>query len=122
MSFRLPQNLSTQLGVETGASVLDKEILAEKAASLGRAGRLVEKSLAELRSFQGQACDRPRLVQRAAEAVYSYFVQRELCGFISNDDPIEHYAIPREVLARLGAKCADAPPPPHGGGGKSPLV
>ena len=104
MSFRLPQNLSTQLSSETGASVLDREILAEKAASLGRAGRAVERALHELRTFQGSAKDRPRIVKLAADAVYAYLVQRELCGFLDHSDPVEHYAIPGEILARLGAR------------------
>ena len=104
MSLRLPQNLATELNAETGASVLDAEILAEKAAALGRAGRLAERRLCELAAFAGAGQERARLVQSAADAVHGYLVQRELCGLMRHDDVIDHYAIPREVLARVGSR------------------
>lgn len=104
MSLRLPQNLSTELNVETGASVLDAEILAEKAAALGRAGRRVQQRLEALAAFDGPADERLRLILSAADAVYGFFVQRELCGLIKHDDVVAHYGIPGEVLARVGAK------------------
>ena len=37
-------------------------------------------------------------------AVYAYFIQRELCGLRRHDEIIRDYAIPREVLVRLGAR------------------
>ena len=104
MSLRPPQNLSTEPNAESGASVLDAEILAEKAAALGRAGRLVERRLRELTAFAGAGQERARLVQSAADAVHGYLVQRELCGLFRHDDVIDHYTIPREVLARVGSK------------------
>ena len=47
---------------------------------------------------------RAALVRAAAEAVYAYFVQRELCGLRRHDDVIREYGIPREVLVQAGAK------------------
>ena len=44
------------------------------------------------------------LLKRAAEAVYAYFIQRELCGMRRHQDVIREYRIPNEVLVRLGAK------------------
>ena len=38
------------------------------------------------------------------EAVYAYFIQREVCGFRRHDEIIREFAIPQEVLARLGAR------------------
>jgi len=102
--FRTPRNLSTELNIQTGASVLDAEILAEKASSLGRAGQNVESTLRDLRELDATAPERPRAVKSAARAVYHYFIQRELCGFRSHADPIRQYGIPNEVLARLGAR------------------
>ena len=102
--LRTPRNLSTQLNIQTGASVLDAEILAEKASSLGRAGQNVEAALRGLRDLDATAPERPQAVKSAARAVYHYFIQRELCGFRSHTDPIRQYGIPNEVLARLGAK------------------
>jgi hypothetical protein len=89
---------------EDGFDALGYEILAEKAASLGRAGRRAESSLAKLRDHSGKGDERRVLVRDAAEAVYAYFIQRELCGFRRHDDIIREFAIPKEVLARLGAK------------------
>ncbi len=80
---------------------LDLEIAQEKAASLGRAGRKVEETLARLREGAGE---RNVLVCEAAEAVYAYFIQRELCGMRRHDAAIGHYGIPKAVLVRLGAK------------------
>jgi hypothetical protein len=104
MGFRLPQNFSSQLRNATAPSALELEIIGEKAASLGRAGRLVQQKLKVLHGLSAQDANRPAIVQSAADAVQSYFVQRELCGLINHDGPIEDYGIPPEVLARLGAK------------------
>jgi hypothetical protein len=89
---------------ESLSGLLDYEIAAEKAASLGRAGRRVEAALAGLRAFEGEAAERLPLVREAADAVYAYFIQRELCGMRRHHDAIREYAIPNEVLVRLGAK------------------
>ncbi|RST87988.1 hypothetical protein EJC49_02280 [Aquibium carbonis] len=100
MSLRLPD-------LKAQASVLDPlgvEILGEKAASLGRAGEKVERAIAALESHVGDHEARRRFVSQAADAVYAYFVQRELCGFRRHHDAIADYRIPREVLARLGAR------------------
>jgi hypothetical protein len=104
MSFRIPGLFSTQRAVETGMDLLDHEILAEKASALGDAGRKVEACMARLNAHQGDDAERTVLLKAAAEAVYAYFVQRELCGFRRHDDVIREYAIPRAVLVRLGAK------------------
>lgn len=104
MTFRLPQNLSTQLNYERGESVLNYEIMAEKAASLGRAGKIIETALARLQQFSGPPADRLALVHSAADAVHAFLIQRELCGMMNHDDAIAHYEVPREVLAKLGAK------------------
>jgi hypothetical protein len=103
MSLRPPRNLSTHLVVETGASVLDAEILAEKAAALGRAGEAVEKTLTALRDSDPQAAHRDLLLTAAADAVWAFFIQRELCGLRDQQQVIADYAIPGAVLARLGA-------------------
>ena len=86
-----------------GLNPLDYEIAAEKAASLGRAGERVERSLHLLREKGADAAERPLLLRDAAEAVYAYVIQRELCGLRRHQDVIREYAIPNEVLARLGA-------------------
>jgi hypothetical protein len=91
----------------TGASVLEHELLAEKAAALGRLGSGVEASLARLRDCDRAGADavvRRGLLAEAADAVWCFFVQRELCGLNDQSDVIAQYGIPREVLIRLGAR------------------
>ena len=75
-----------------------------KASALGRAGDKVEQTLAALKAHAGGQPERPVLVKEAAEAVYAYFIQREICGMRRHQDVIREYAIPNEVLVRLGAK------------------
>lgn len=43
------------------------------------------------------------LLKTAANAVWSYFVQRELCGMRDHRWVINDYGITDDVLARLGA-------------------
>ncbi len=91
---------------DAGLSVLQDELLAEKASSLGHHGRLVEKAMAALRAFDaapGDPEERKRLLRKAAREVWAFFVQRELCGFRDQKEVIREYGIPGEVLVRLGA-------------------
>ena len=104
-NLRLP--LGHRFSFETGADAIEAEIMAEKGASLGRAGQRVETTLAELKAFDandGAAGDRAALVKAAATAVWYYFIQREACGVRDQKPAIAHYGIPREVLMRLGAR------------------
>jgi hypothetical protein len=103
MSVRMPSNFGKSSAQETALDLLGHEILAEKAAALGRAGQQVEETLARLRD-NGDEQLRPRLLKDAAEAVQGYFIQRELCGLRKHDAVIRQYNIPKAVLARLGAK------------------
>ncbi|PDQ22148.1 hypothetical protein CN311_05335 [Mesorhizobium sanjuanii] len=102
MSLRPPSHLAGA-SAEAAFDALGHEILAEKAAALGRAGQRVEKTLARLRENGGDE-HRPQLLRDAAEAVHGYFIQRELCGLRKHDAVIREYNIPKAVLARLGAK------------------
>ena len=106
MSLRPPSQYSTTRTPGAGSAgdalgLLDHEVAAEKASSLGRAGEKVEKALASLRHAAPQ--ERSRALKAASAAVYAYFIQRELCGLKRHHDAIRDYAIPAEVLAGLGA-------------------
>ena len=111
MSLRPPSrySASTPAGGMAGTggeglfSPLDHEIAAEKAASLGRAGEKVERTLRGLRACPAGAPERGEQLKEATQAVYAYFIQRELCGLRRHNDAIRDFAIPSEVLARLGA-------------------
>ena len=104
MTFRMPQNLTSQLQTNTGASILEAEIFAEHAASLGHHGKLVEaavKAWEERGDVSGAEAE--RLLQAAADAVYNYFIQREAVGISNHDHPTKFYRITGPILARLGA-------------------
>lgn len=104
MSLRPPRLLAeARLRADQGINLLESEMLADKAASLGHHGRLVEQAMAELRAFQGAPEERLKLVKQAAREVWAFFVQRELCGLRDQKEIIRFYGIPPEVLVRLGA-------------------
>lgn len=103
MSVRLPQNLCSAFSSDDALGALHKEVLAEKAASLGRAGKKLAASLAGLRSRPSDE-GKDLLIRAAADAAYHYCIQRELCGLFSHEAAIADYEIPKEVLARVGAK------------------
>ncbi len=90
---------------EIHLAAIESEVAAETASSLGRTGRQVEAAMAALRAFDagGAGEGRGPLLRVAAKAVWAYFVQREIIGLRDHRDVIRFYAIPPEVLARLGA-------------------
>ncbi|MEO8115018.1 MAG: DUF6665 family protein, partial [Phenylobacterium sp.] len=89
---------------ESAHTALRDEIAAEQAAALGAAGRKVESALAALKAHDGEAEARAALVGDAAEAVWGFLVQREVMGLRDRDRVVAEYAIPREVLNRMGAR------------------
>jgi hypothetical protein len=102
--LRVPQAVAVHLGLESGPGFFGHEIQAEKAESLGRAGRRVEETLAALRRHDAGECDGERepLLKAAVQATWGYLVQRELCGMTDPEPAIEFYGVPGEVLRRLG--------------------
>jgi len=102
-SLRMPQSLTARLKPESGDAVLHYELLQEQAYSLGRAGLKVETAIAALRAHPGGE-GRDQVLKAAADAVWGFFVQREIMGLRDRAAVIAHYGIPREVLVRLGAR------------------
>ena len=108
MPVRMPQSLSAGLKPETGWSVLDYEILQQKAQTLGNLGHQVEQALATLRAFDAGAPGADRktrrsdLLDQAAERVWAFMIQRELCGLRYWNAVVKDYGIPTEVLNRVG--------------------
>jgi hypothetical protein len=106
MTVRPPQSLRQPFSVESGFNVLEYELRAERASSLGRSGLKAEAALAELNAWDaarhGQD-ERDARLRKAADAVWDLFVQREICGLRNTRDVIQRYAIPDEVLVRLGS-------------------
>lgn len=102
MSLRPPSSFALLHSLATGAESIEAEILAEKAAALGRSGEAVTKALAAFRSASGDA--RMALAYAAAEAVQGLFIQRELTGMRSHADVVRQLDIPPEVLSKIGAR------------------
>jgi len=92
------------LPADSGLDLLGHEILAEKAAALGKAGEKARVALETLKAHPPGAEGREAMLKAAAQAVHAYFIQRELCGFRRHDAVIREYEIPRAVLVRLGAR------------------
>jgi hypothetical protein len=103
MTLRLPRSLPGQSSRDA-LDIMAAEIRVEKAAALERAGEAAGKAVAALHAIAPADPQRPVLVADAAEAVWGYFIQRELLGQVTHNGVIRDLAIPREVLLRLGAK------------------
>ncbi|NKL78369.1 DUF6665 family protein [Rhizobium leguminosarum] len=106
MSVRPPQSFRQSEQDRNGFNVLEYELMSERADSLGRHGLKVEAALAALKAWapdRQSAEERERLVNEASNAVWAFFIQREICGLRNNRDAIQRYGIPNEVIARLGA-------------------
>ena len=102
MSFRLPSAFAHQPDQNRADTALNVEIVEEKALALGRAGKLVEQTLAQLR--QSADNDRESARRAAAQALYAYLIQRELCGLRDSEAVFRRYGVPRDVIAILGAR------------------
>jgi len=100
MTLRLPQSFLDTTSGKSPLNVLEYEMMAERADSLGRAGLKAEAALARLTQLETE--DREALLDAAAAAVYALFIQREICGLKNGRDVIARYGIPGAVLARLG--------------------
>jgi hypothetical protein len=104
-------SLRITLPVGPGAhlNALDYEIAQQKAEALGRIGLQLEQVLERLRAFPStEALDSPQrarrdtLLDEAADRAWTLMVQREMCGLRHWDAAVRQYAIPREVLNRMG--------------------
>jgi hypothetical protein len=111
MTLRMPQTLAGGEMRESGWSVLDYEIAQQKAQTLGGLGSQVEQALAKVRALEargseahgpGRDARRSALLDEAAERVWAFMIQRELCGLRHWEGVVKEYGIPREVLNRVG--------------------
>ena len=84
---------------EAGTAAIDHEIAAERASSLGAAEARVVKTLKALSEGMG---NQEAALDEARDAVWCYFVQREMVGFRRHTDVIQDLGIPGKVLAGLG--------------------
>jgi hypothetical protein len=98
VSLRDSLELIRMVRPEAGTAALEHEIAAERASSISAAERKVIAALATLAEAHSEIA-----LADARQAVWEYFVHRELIGFRRHNDVIQDLSIPREVLAGLGA-------------------
>lgn len=92
--------------------VVHHEIAEEKAGALGRSGRRLEHALEQFRHYEHARrhgefradAKRETLLWELAERVEAFVVQREACGLRDSRHVLKIYGIPREALARVGAR------------------
>lgn len=101
MSLRDSIDLIQAVKPEAGYAALQHEINAERVSSLSAAEKKVIATLAAWRTA-GET-DKPALLGAAQQAVWAYFVQREVIGFRRHADVIRDLDIPPVVLNGLGA-------------------
>ena len=101
-SLRMPESFQHRLPGESFEAAINHEVAEEQAASLGRMGRKAEAALAALKAHEGDG--RAEVLQKAADAVWCLFVQREVMGLRDRAQIVADYQIPREVMVRLGAR------------------
>lgn len=75
-------------------------MMGEQAFALGMAAKKMERALARFTKSNGS----PEQTQTAADAIYAFFIQREMIGLDNHDYAIKFYDIPSSVLARVGGK------------------
>jgi hypothetical protein len=76
------------------------ELMQEMAASLGRAGRRLERALAALAA----GCEGDDRLAEAAEALWYLVVQREACGMRNTEELMRELSVPVEVQLRMGPR------------------
>jgi hypothetical protein len=115
MSQHKPKDLLARQHA-AGANPLEHAINAERAITLGRLGREVEAALLAWQSTREarEPERRAAALQACADAVWRYFIQRELQGLMRHEPVIEFYQIPQEVLARVGASSSPPEVDPRG--------
>lgn len=79
-----------------------RELQSERAATLARAARALEKALAELASAPPERRD--DAFAEAAERLWCVVVQREAIGVLRHEPLFEAYRVPYEVRLRMGPR------------------
>jgi hypothetical protein len=89
---------------EQFVDVLKHEVAEEKAGALGRSGRLLEHALDRYRNHDAGDARRERLLWDLVERVEAFVIHREACGLRDSRSVLQFYDVPREVIARIGAR------------------
>jgi hypothetical protein len=82
-------------------SPIEQELQGERATALGIAGRRIEAALAVLADTADTTPLDDKL-DAAATAVWYYVIVRESLRFYDHEAALHHYAVPPQVMARVG--------------------
>ena len=90
----------------SGWTVLQDELVEEKASALGRLGRRLEARAGGVGRLPEEADSDPeirkQLVKQAGYALWLFVVQRESCGLRDTTRMMRQYGVPKEILAHMG--------------------
>jgi uncharacterized protein DUF6665 len=107
MSVRPPQ-FFLDLEKDPLAAALEQEILSEKAGTLSRLTKKLERALAIFENGKGDSGlteeERLRQLAEAAETLWHVTIQRELCGLRQHKAFYDFLKIPKEVRLCMGPK------------------
>jgi len=116
MSLKPPRILAQRVA-PTGVDAFDVEAMEEKALTLGRLTRAFEQAPDAFAAFEaekasardlGSSAQRERLLQAAADALFHFIVQWEVCGLRNTEAVLREYDVPAELRLRMGvARRAD---------------
>ncbi len=108
MTVRPPKALGPNFSTAGAFNVLEYELMSERADALGRHGLKVEKALAALAALKGDVARdlRERVLDEAADAVWAFLIQREICGLLTAAMWFAATAYPRRSW-RGSASCAE---------------
>lgn len=105
MTVRPPQMTKTA-DKEPLAAALEQEILNEKAATLSRLVKKLERALELLKEAEDDphASEQYRLdrLAYAGEALWNVTIQRELCGLRRHKEFNDHLSVPKAVRLCMG--------------------
>ncbi len=106
--LRMPQHLADPPHLDSGEAVLRFKLLEDIDSGVKRHEDRVQATLAALQQYDVEGLQEPnlrsRLLDAAADAVWSLFVQHEACDCADHDELVRRYGIPAEVTARLGRR------------------
>jgi hypothetical protein len=112
----MPRDIASFRKIPT--TLLNEELVQEKATALGRLGRRLEAAIEALAAFDAMhpanvsPPDRSRRTALVAEAGYALWLlvaQREACGLRDSRAVLTDYKVPREVQVRAGTLPPDRP-------------
>ncbi|MEE4015282.1 DUF6665 family protein [Roseibium sp. FZY0029] len=109
MTLRPPQLISPA-DKDPLAAALENEVLNEKASTLSRLTKKLEKALADLKAVdEAPETDteaRENRLAEAGEALWHVTIQRELCGLRQHRAFYDFLAVPKAVRLRMGPASA----------------